>query len=680
MSASRLISIDVGGTFTDILCVDAQGDRQSYKVPSGAPQDIAGLLEKTVGEIGLNDALLYSTTVALNSLIAGELPRIGLIVTMGFRDILETARLPESVAEVPPSQLPRRLVALEWVREVSARLEASGVERSPIVHKEITTLAQEYSALGIDVVAVALLHSYLDPAQENHIARIFAEVAPHITVVRSSKVLPELREYERTLATALNACLVPVLGAHLDGLRKNSGTSRQAIWLMQSSGGLMSAAGIAHQPLSTALSGPGAAVIGMRWLAQQSGFDNVITLDVGGTSTDVAVIKDGETKLTMSGKIAGFDLKTPMLDVLSIGAGGGSIAHDAADHRWHVGPASAGADPGPACYPGGGEVPTLTDAQLLLGRIPAGLLGGSIALDVERARTALSTLGATRNFDAIRTARGILEIASHNMCGAIRRVSVLRGHDPANYTLLAMGGAGPLHAAEIAELLGMRTVLVPPQPGLAAAWGLLVADVTSDFVKPLGVEHPQLDLGSLESTYAELHVRAARWAQSEALGPDACQLILKLDLRYAGMTHETSVECASDGDLSVRIASGVEAFHAYFEALTGRSWRDKEAVELVNLRITAIVERTKPSLLRPAPRHVAAIAYTDRAVGFLGHTDLIATPIYRRNELSSLSVLVGPAVIEQYESTTILPPRWHCRLDEFANLILTCDAESLRST
>jgi N-methylhydantoinase A len=676
MSRSRLISIDVGGTFTDILCVDEQGLRQSYKVPSGAPQEIAGLLDKAVGGIASNDELLYSTTVALNSLIVGELPRIGLIVTIGFRDILETARLPDSVSEVPPSQLPRRLVALEWVGEVSARMEASGVERSPIVREEVAALAREYSENAIDVVAVALLHSYLDPDQENTIARIFGEVAPHITVIRSSKVLPELREYERTLATALNACLVPVLGAHLEGLRRNSKTGRQAIWLMQSSGGLMSAAGIAHQPLSTALSGPGAAVIGMRWLAQQSGYDNVITLDVGGTSTDVAVIKNGETRLTMSGKIAGFDLKTPMLDVLSIGAGGGSIAHDAADHRWHVGPASAGADPGPACYPGGGDEPTLTDAQLVLGRIPAGLLGGSIVLDVGRAKTALNKLGATRNFDAIRTARGIVEIASHNMCGAIRRVSVLRGHDPRDYTLLAMGGAGPLHAAEIAALLGMRTVLVPPQPGLAAAWGLLVADVTNDFVKPIGIEHAQLDITSFESAFAEQHARAERWAQSERLGTGAGQLILKLDLRYAGMTHETSVECTHDGDLIARIASGVEAFHAYFEALTGRSWRDQEAVEVVNLRISAVVERTKPSLSRSLEDHSQATPYVKRAVGFLGHTDLIDTPIYRRDELSSASVLIGPAVIEQYESTTILPPGWCCQLDEFGNLILTNSADS----
>ncbi|MFT4561882.1 MAG: N-methylhydantoinase A [Gammaproteobacteria bacterium] len=679
MSHSRLISIDVGGTFTDVLCVDDQGLRKSYKVPSGAPNEIASLLEKTIGEIGSNDDLLYSTTVALNSLIVGELPPIGLIVTNGFRDILETARLPDSVGEVPPSQLPRRLVALEWVREVSARLEASGVERSPIIRREIAALAEEYNALGIDVVAVALLHSYLDPTQENRIAEIFADVAPHITVIRSSEVLPELREYERTLATALNACLVPVLGAHLDGLRKNSETGSQAIWLMQSSGGLMSAAGIAHQPLSTALSGPGAAVIGMRWLAQQSGFDNVITLDVGGTSTDVAVIKDGEIKLTMSGKIAGFDLKTPMLEVLSIGAGGGSIAHDAADHRWHVGPVSAGADPGPASYASGGDEPTLTDAQLVLGRIPAALLGGTIALDVGRATAALKKLGGSRGFDAFRTARGILEIASHNMCGAIRRVSVLRGHDPANYTLLAMGGAGPLHAAEIAELLGMQSVLVPPQPGLAAAWGLLVADITNDFVRPLGVEHTQLDMDSLQDAYAELHKSAKRWGESEALETKESRFILKLDLRYAGMTHETSVECASNGELAARIGAGVEAFHHYFEELTGRSWREKEAVELVNLRISAIVERAKPSLSRPALRHAEPTAYSSRAVGFLGYTDLIPTPIYRRDELSFASGLTGPAVIEQYESTTILPPGWHCRLDEFGNLILTKNAESVSS-
>ena len=671
MAGSRLISIDVGGTFTDVLCVNELGELQSFKLPSVTPDGFAEMLTASLGQTAASDELLYSTTVTLNSLLGGELPNVGLIVTAGFRDILETARLPESAGEAPPSRLPRHLVNLEWVREINARLEATGAERTPIDRAEVEGIANEYVAAGIGVVAISLLHSYLDPTHEEAVAAIFAEVAPRIEVVLSSTVLPELREYERTLATALNACLIPALAAHLDSLRQTTQATPPRIWLMQSNGGLASAESVVHQPLTTALSGPGAAVVGMRWLGEKSGFNNLITLDVGGTSTDVALISDGRYTLTTAGSVAGFPLKTPMLDVLSIGAGGGSIAHQAADTRWHVGPESAGATPGPACYGRGGEAPTLTDAQLILGRIPSALLGGSVPLDTERAKHVLETFGRSRGLDALSTARGILEIASHNMCGAIRRVSVARGHDPAAHVLLAMGGAGPLHAAELAELLGMTTVVVPPQPGLAAAWGLLVADVTRDFVSPLGNADDTLDLDRIENTFTELQTRASVWCDAEGMPRSAWKMIYKLDLRYAGMTHETTIECAPVGELKQIISRTVDRFHDHFEQLSGRSWRDREAVEIVNVRLTASGRRPQIDLpvraSNPVPK---APPRTRREVGFLGATELLSTPVYDRDMIGLNGLLLGPAVIEQYESTTVLPPRWGARSDELSNLIL----------
>jgi N-methylhydantoinase A len=680
LSNLQSVSVDVGGTFTDVLCVDATGKTGSYKLPSVAPDKLAALLEQSIGTSSARDELLYSTTVTLNGLLGGDLPPVGLIVTKGFREILETARLPPSAGNAPPSALPRRLVALEWVNEVNARLEANGTEREVVDREQVETLARDYLAAGISVVAVALLHSYLNPMHENAVATIFSEVAPTIEVVRSSVVLPESREYERTLATVLNACLIPVLQSHLEGLVKSPSAAPQ-IWLMQSNGGLASSTSLTQQPLSTALSGPGAAVVGMRWLGETSGYENLITLDVGGTSTDVAVIKDARYSLTTSGEVAGFPIKTPMLDVLSIGAGGGSIAREAADRRWHVGPESAGASPGPACYSTGGEAATLTDAQLVLGRIPDALLGGSVPLDRARALEVLTELGRKRGFDALRAARGILEIASHNMCGAIRRVSVLRGHDPSAYSLLAMGGAGPAHAAEVAELLGMKTVIVPPQPGLAAAWGLLVADITHDVIEAIGVIESALEMPAVARAFTKLRSRANAWADLQGVDNTSRDFVTKLDLRYAGMTHETTIECPNVGDLAETIAAGLECFHDYFADLTGRIWRDQEAVEIVNLRLSVTVRRVKPELLAQVSQAVPCLSgEKTRNIGFLGHSELVVASIIDRATLTATTVLTGPAIIEQYESTTVVPPGWQARTDDLGNLILENSSLSTDST
>ena len=671
MSAARLISIDVGGTFTDMLTLDAEGALRSFKLPSSAPADFAALVAAAIGPAVDGDELLYSTTVTLNSLLAGELPVVGLVVTAGFRELLETARLPASAGEVAPSPLPRRLVGLEWVREVRARLDARGDERRAVDAAEIELLAREYSTAGIRVVAVSLLHSYLNPSHEQAVAAIFGAVAPEIEMVLSSTVLPELREYERTLATALNACLIPVLAEHLESLREIKRAQSAKVWLMQSNGGLASAAHIAQRPLATALSGPGAAVVGMRWLGEQSGFRDLITLDVGGTSTDVALVTDGRYNSTTAGTVAGFPIRMPMLDVLSIGAGGGSIAHQAADQRWHVGPQSAGADPGPACYGHGGQAPTLTDAQLLLGRIPDALLGGEVALDRDCANRALTAFGASRGFDAERTARGILEIATYNMCGAIRRVSVLRGYDPSTHALLAMGGAGPLHAAELAALLGIRTVVVPPQPGLAAAWGLLVADVTSEFMAPLGVLESALDPARMARLFGDLLSQAEAWFGAEGVAAGDRVVQRKLDLRYAGMSHETTIECPPGEASKSLISATLARFHEHFERLSGRSWRDHEGIEIVNLRITASGQRSKPALARCAVAGPnAAAPMSSRRVGFLHQGASLESAVFARSALGYGTKIGGPAVIEQYESTVVIPPGWAGEVDAWGNLLL----------
>lgn len=668
-------AIDVGGTFTDVLAVDGAGAFRRLKLPS-AGGDLADNVRAAIGAAVNGGAppaeVLYGTTLALNALLAHRLPTIGLVVSAGFREVLETARLPAGDGDEARRTLPRRLVPLEWVSEIAARLEPDGRERTPVDEGEVAAIARRYRDADVPVVAVSLLHSYVNDAHERTVAAVFAREAPHVEVVLSADVLPELREYERTLATCLNACLVPPMRGHVRRCLPE-GAAHAPLRVMTSAGGLVGADAAVHRPLATALSGPGAAVVGMSALGRALGRENLITFDVGGTSTDCALVRDGRCATTTEGTIAGYPLRSPMLDVFTLGAGGGSLAAAGPDGRWRVGPESAGAEPGPACYGRGGETPTLTDAQLVLGRLPAALLGGALPLDADAAHEALATFGAKRGFDAARTARGLLEIATHAMCGAVRRVSVLRGHDPNAHTLVAIGGAGPLHAAELAGLLGMDTVLVPPHPGLAAPLGLLVADMRRDFVHAWGRLEDAPDVDAARDAFAALAREADTFLAAEGIADaDRC-VQLGADLRYAGMLCETAIPLPGAEVDADAFAGAVDAFHDHFERLTGHSHRGQEPVEIVNLRVTAIGGREKPALLRPLAGGSAAPApVAHRPVGWLHHAAPLDSAVYAREALGADATVDGPAVIEQYESTVLVPPGAQARTDVWGNLWIAC--------
>jgi N-methylhydantoinase A len=664
------LAIDVGGTFTDVLLRDAAGGLVSCKLPSDASDPEAAMADAlaALGEGERRFDLLYSTTAALNAVLTGTLPRIGLVVTAGFRDLLETARFAPAGRETPT---PRRLVALEYVREIGARVDASGSVTAALDPSAVERIAGEFSALGIEVVAVVLLHSYRNPVHEDAVHDLFGASAPQITVVRSSRVMAEQNEYSRALATCLNTALVPVLGRHLDALAARAACRARTICLMQASGGLASARRARAQPLATAMSGPAAAVIGMRAIGHAAGYQDFVTLDIGGTSTDIAVVRGSELPLTTAGLIGGFTVGVPMIDVQSIGAGGGSLARTAPDGRWHVGPESAGARPGPACYGRGGTAATLTDAGLVLGRLPEALLGGALPLDRNAAVAALARFGRSRGLDPHATARGLLEIASYAMCGAIRRACVLGGHDPTSLALLAMGGGGPLHGAELAGLLGIRTVIVPPQPGLAAPWGLLLADLTIDLVKSMGRAAEDIEPGACADGFASLEAEAAARLADEGVPLAGHAFERALDLRYAGMAHAVTEPCVSGGCGEVQLRATLETFHRRFERLSGHRHREREAVELVNLRLRArgrLAERRPAEVPRPgaAARAVGA----SRDILFLGQKVPIAAAVHDRIALAPDARITGPATIEQYESTTIVPPGWHTHGDAFGNLIL----------
>ena len=667
----NITSMDVGGTFTDILCVGADGTIKPHKISNLEPDNLTEFLKRAGGDAA---TFLYSTTAIVNAVLTGKLQNVGLIVNKGFRDLLETARLPASVGVEPGNQLPRRLIPLEYVREIDARVDHSGLEIKQVSAKEVSQLVDEFKQLGVNSVVISLLHSYAYPEHEQTVRAIIKEVCQDFDITLSSDVLSESREYERTLSAALTSLLRPIMDRHLCFFPDNDLAELSDLWLMQSNGGVAPAQSAIENPLASTMSGPVAAVIGMNWIGRQCGVANAITFDVGGTSTDVALITEGVVQKKSVSDIGNFSLKLSSLDVLSIGAGGGSLAFMAQDKRWHVGPESAGALPGPVCYARGGVQPTLTDANLVLGRIPESLLGGKLSLDKQAAFDALEKLGKKRNLDAMQAAKDVLRLASHNMCGAIRRVSVLKGYAPSDYVLCGMGGAGPMHAAEVAELLGMSSVFIPLDPGITAAWGVYVADIEQDFSQTIGMLDQNISYTKISQGFSQLIERAKDWASTHHVALENCQFCRKLDLRYKGMTHESTIACpSSSADKIEELIDGTfDAFHSQFEQMTGRVWRDKEAVEVVNLRVSLVSNRVNKLANLPTYHCDGADPLVSRRkVVFLSSEEPLDTPVYNRKSLSIGSNIAGPAVIEQDDTTIIIPPNWKSEVDKYGNFLIT---------
>lgn len=671
------IGIDTGGTFTDVVAVDEHGRTWQKKVPS-TPADFstcfmngveAILKEQPTGRIGL---LLHGTTVATNALLEEQLPRIGLIVTQGFREILETTQYSgHGEAESSLHRSPR-LVPLEYVREIDERIDAQGRVRTALDTDAIRALAQWFKTQGISTVAVALLHSYVNPTHEQQVKALVQAEWNGLSVVLSSDVLPESHEYERTITTCLNAVLMPVIGDYLQKLQRQL---RERGWLaplllMQSSGGLVSAQAAREKPLTTALSGPSAAVMGMAWLSTHVGFFNVITLDMGGTSTDVALVKDGTPLRTTTGQVHIYPLRMPTLDIVSIGAGGGSIASWSPEGRLLVGPRSAGAEPGPVCYARGGHAVTVTDAQLVLGRLPERLLGDALSLDRQAAEDALAVLGKKKGLSAVATAAGIIQIANQNMCGAIRQVSVRRGHDPREYVLFAAGGAGPLHATELAELLGIATVLIPPSPGLTAALGLLVADVQLDFAQTIVQREQAFDSGHINEVITALEQQAWSALAHEGVPERQRHLRRTFDFCYRDLSTQWTVHCPPGALTHEALAQAVEQFHQLHLRICGHAYHGQREVELTKVRVAAIGVREKPLVTRLAPAREMMRAVGERKVFFLARREFLDCPIYARERFGAGTTLTGPAVVEQYDSTILVTPGWSGRVDTFGNLIL----------
>ena len=680
----RVVGVDIGGTFTDFMLYDTKsGAVHVHKVPSTPAEPelamVVGLGE-LCAQVGLTAAdvtgVFHGTTVATNAILEHDGAVAGMITTRGFRDIVHIGRhqrpLHYSVMQDIPWQT-RPFVRRRHRKVVSERIiPPTGEVLVPLAEDEVRTAARELRADGVEAVAVCFLFSYLNPDHERRAAAIVREEMPDAFVTTSADIFPQFREFERFTTATMSAFVGPKTGTYLHRL----GTALEAegvageLHVMMSSGGVASVRTAAERPVTLLLSGPAAGILGGQWAAALAGRRRLITFDMGGTSADIGIVtEDGVSEASARDTwVAGYPLLVPMLDVHTIGAGGGSIAYVDEGGAFRVGPRSARATPGPACYGHGGQEPTISDAHVVLGRIdPERFLGGRMKLDREAAVTVVTKLSERLGLGLLETAEGILTIANSNMARAIRSRTIEKGHDPREFALVAFGGAGPLHAADVADLLEIPEVLVPPYPGITSAGGLLTSDLKYDQMRTVFQLQGSVDADRLNRELDELATELRGWLELDGVsGPDI-EVTRALDCRYVGQGYELRVTL-QEGPFS---EVALEQFHVLHEREYGSSYGDP--IEIVNARVTAVGRR--PSLASvpvTSGRLDAALVGSSEGVFRVGGTlQALATRFYDRGQLPLDESFTGPAVIFHPDTTTIVPPGWNAQADASGNLILT---------
>jgi N-methylhydantoinase A len=663
---SATIAIDSGGTFTDVILFDRDnGEIWSTKTPSTPADASVGFMNGVEEILGLSalaretvEQILHGTTVATNLILEDKGARTALITNAGFEHILEIGRqdIPRN-ANLFTWVKPTRPVPPERVFGVVGRLDVDGAELQPLDEARLTQVAEALKAQKVEAIAICFIHAYLNPVHERKAQAILSKLLPDIPISISSDVLPIFREYERTMTTMLNSYVMPRVSTYVGRLNSSlEGKGVNApLLLMKSAGGVSRADSITREPIQTALSGPAAGVMGSLYVGDLAGFNNLITIDIGGTSADISLIKGGEPQMTHQGRIGNWPLHLPMIDIHTIGAGGGSIARLLEGGGIVVGPESAGALPGPVCYGRGGTEPTVSDANLLLGRLTPQLLDGKMGLDLDAAARAIKErIGDPLGLSPQDAALGIIHIIDNNMAGAIRVVSVERGHDPRDFTLLPFGGAGPLHGSALAKLLGMTSILVPPSPGVLSALGLLVSDLRSEFSRTCLEKPPAYNLDRIGSVFADLEKAAMDWLDSEGVAPEKRTIRWHGALRYVHQGHEIAVPWAGREVSKESVAATIEAFHAAHERLYTFSQADTP-VEIVNLRVSATGLASKP-----VTKELAVNASLDKALAgeqrVVFDEEVATAKVYRRSELGASAKIVGPAIVRQNDSTTVIFP------------------------
>jgi N-methylhydantoinase A len=684
------LGVDVGGTFTDLLLVDDEkGDLFRVKTPSTPADPSEGVLvgvrricEESGIEPGDLGFVMHGTTVATNAMLEAKGARVGLVTTQGFGQILHLARsqTPGPLAGWIIMVKPDPPAALEDTREAKERMSAQGVPVEPVDREQVAGIVRDLVESGVETLTVSLINSYANSAHEREIREIIHELYPDFPVTISSDVLPEFREYERTLTACMNSYVRPRVESYvrsLEGSLRELGVKGD-LNLLRSDAGLMSVDVASENPIYGILSGPAGGVAGALYVARRAGFENVLTFDMGGTSTDVALCQNGQTTIERQTEIPyGLGLpgevipvKVPSVNVRSVGAGGGSIAHvPEVTGALRVGPQSSGADPGPAAYGLGGDAPTVTDANVVVGHLPPQLLGGEMSLDVEAAKAAVQTVGDALGLDLHRAAEGILDIVNENMAGALRLVSVQRGYDPREFALVAFGGAGPMHANAVARIMGSFPVLIPPAPGLLCATGDLVADFRDEFARTFIRTTDSVSGDEVRVILDELGVEARGWLEREGIPKPDQRLAFNVDMRYYRQGYEIPVEIEPSllaGNGTTMLAERFNQLHEQFYGFR----MEGSACEIVNLRAIGYGKVPEPHLPEgePGAGDSSGAVVDEHEVYF--HGEWLPTRVYDRAKLRPGHRLEGPAIVTEFDSTTVVLSGYAAEVDRYLNLII----------
>ncbi len=659
-----IVGIDVGGTFTDIAIL-RDGVLSVHKLPS-TPSDPSQGVRLGIGEVDAGPAqYVHGSTVATNALLEGKGGRTALVTTLGFEDVLEIGR--QSRSDLYDLNLDRAPALAPWELRfgLPERVDYQGEILEDLQDEAVETLVNLLGEAQVDGVAVSFLFSFLNPLHEEKLLAALSKMPGRPFISVSSHVIPEFREYERTSTVVVNSYVGPVMARYLGELERSLGSGLR---IMQSSGGSITARMASEQPVRTILSGPAGGVVGAFHTGRQAGYPDIITLDMGGTSTDVSLCP-GRIKETTSATLGGYPISVPMIEIHTVGAGGGSIAHVDAGGALVVGPESAGADPGPACY-GRGDRITVTDANLVLGRLmPAQFLGGRLKLDQERSRSLIAKLAREIGTTAEDTALGIIRVVNANMERAIRTISLERGYDPRLFTLVPFGGAGPMHSCELAQELGIPRVLVPTHPGILSALGVAIADIVKDYSRTVMLRGEDISQVRLEEEFHGMEGQARSELRHEGLPSDEMVSRRYLDARYVGQSFELTIDYPSlspRADLQRSIANSFYQAHMQRFGYADRN----EAVEIVNLRLKMELAVEKPQAA------VQQQGEIDAAAARIGETEVIfrqgseAATLFNRDLLKTGNRIEGPALLVQLDTTIVVPPGWGGFVDPYGNLVL----------
>ncbi|KUO75217.1 MAG: 5-oxoprolinase [Desulfosporosinus sp. BRH_c37] len=676
------VGIDVGGTFTDFLLIDEVGQSKVYKTlttPKSPTEGVVNGLELMAKDLKISfrdflqqvTTIVHGTTITTNATLTGDGANTGFITTKGFRDALNMRRGLRAKQYSPKQSPPAELVPRYLVQAVEERVNFAGQEVTPLNEVEVRQAAKLFIEQGVEAIAVSLLFSFFNPEHEQRIKEILQEEMPDVYVSLSSEILPQVRLYERNSTTALNAYVGPPLFKYLTNLlaRFNDEGFKGTLLIMQSNGGVMSPEVAKRFASNTLLSGPAAGPAAGIFYSESQEADNIITVDMGGTSFDICLIKNKQPGITNEGQVGGYRIASPMLDIHTIGAGGGSIAWVDAGGMLRVGPKSASSEPGPVCYGRGGKNITTTDANLILGYLdPKFFHGGTLDLDVQATKDVLAELAQKLGMDPVATAAGVYKIVNMGMADGVREVSVRRGHDPREFALVVAGGAGPIHAAEIATELGISSIIVPRESSVFCAAGMLISDLKHDYVRTYHAPMESASLDKITEFFDDMAKEALAVLGQEGVSSDRIQLKYAADIRYIGQSSEVEVVMSSN-KLEEELTHIGEAFHRTHNELYGYAMPGA-ALEVVNLRLTAIGIVDKPNFNKFAYQGTESdhALKTKRKAYFEGGYQEVQ--VYDGLKLNNGNIVIGPAIIEQPTTTIIVTPDFNIKCDDFNNYVM----------